>query len=166
MSSVSFNPIDLHVDTDSLKEFIGEKRNRLVEVIGNRIDVMNSIVADRIRANLSGQVLKAQSGNLLSTVDWTPSSQSGDIVSGEVHAGGDLAPYGIYFEKGGIGPYIIEAKDGGSLYFMFEGKRIFAKIVLHPAIPHLPWFQPAVDVSTHEIMDDLNEAFGDVLGEG
>lgn len=163
MASVEFSISDLHIGKETVDQFFEDTRDRLSDVIGNRIDVMNSMIAERIRANLTGQVLNARSGNLLRTVDWQASSKSGNIVSGAVSAGGTAAPYGIYFEKGGLGPYIIEAKDGGALSFMYEGQRIFRKIVIHPAIPHLPWFQPAVDIGTHEIMDDLNAAFGDVL---
>lgn len=165
MAAIEFSLVDLGFDPENVKQYIGEKRDQLAEMIGNRIDVMDSIIADRVRANLTGQVLHARSGALLGTVDWTPSSQSGDIVSGSVQAGGDAAPYGIYFEKGGIGPYIIEAKNAKSLSFMMDGKRMFAKAVIHPAIPHLPWFQPAVDTSTHEIMDELNEGIREVLEE-
>lgn len=157
--------IELIVHPEEAIQYIGEVRTMLGDIIANRIDVVDAMMADRVRANLTGQVLKARSGKLLSTVDWTAATKVGDAVVGDVHAGGDEAPYGIYFEKGGTGPYDIVPTAAKALSFIMNGQRIFARIVHHPAIPLLPWFEPATQGAEGELKAELETAFREVLGQ-
>lgn len=122
------------------------------------------MLADRVRENLSGEVLKVQSGALLGTVKEVPATQSGDIIESGVIAGGDDAPYGIYFEMGGTGWYDITPKTAEFLSFIgSSGARVFTKMVNHPPIPHLPWFGPAVDEVGPTYQDELQTVFNEVL---
>ena len=157
--------IELIVHPEEAVQYIGDVRTLLGELIANRIDVVDAMIADRVRGNLTGQVLQARSGKLLSTVDWTPAQRDGEIIGGDVHAGGDEAPYGIYFEEGGLGPYDIVPINGTALSFMMNGQRIFAAIVHHPAIPKLPWFAPATVGAEAELKTELEAAFREVLGQ-
>ena len=156
--------LEILVDVDQAKSFIEERRNSLVDLISERMDLVNKMFADEVRGNLSGGVLQSRSGKLLNTVMQTPAQVSGEEVYGSVQAGGEEAPYGIYFEEGGTHAYEIVPVNARVLAFVSGGQQIFARMVHHPPIPHLPWFGPAVDPATDQMTTQLNAAFQEVLG--
>jgi hypothetical protein len=155
--------LEIVVNVDQAKAYIEDRRQALVDVLAQTIDAVNQQFADAVRGNLQGGVLEERSGKLLSTVMQEPAQVSGEEVYGAVTAGGDEAPYGIYFEKGGTGYYDIAPVNARALAFISEGQLIFAKMVHHPPIPHLPWFEPAVDPAADEMANQLNAAFQEVL---
>jgi hypothetical protein len=156
--------IGIVVNVDQATAYIEGRRDALVDMLAERIDAVNQMMADRVKANLSGGVLQTRSGKLLDTVRQEPAQISGDEIIGAVTAGGEEAPYGIYFEKGGSGYYDIVPVNARVLAFMSEGQQIFAKMVHHPPIPLKPWFGPEVDVATDEMANELNAVFQEVLG--
>lgn len=155
--------IEVLVNIDQARNYIEGRRDALSDMIASRIDSVNAQFADNVKGNLSGAVLQQRSGKLLSTVMQEPTQRDGDTLVGAVTAGGDLAPYGIYFEEGGTGYYEIRPINARVLAFMSGGKQLFAKVVNHPPIPKLPWFAPAVAVSTDEMAEQLNQVFQEVL---
>lgn len=155
--------ITITVKTDQTKAYLSGKRQTLVEQIIDRINFVDRMMASRVRQNLSGAVLNRQSGKLFSTVSVDAAALSGDKITAAVTAGGDDAPYGIYFEKGGLGPYEIRPTNGTVLAFMSQGKQIFAKVIHHPAIPHLPWFEPEMEEAKDQMTQELNDVFAEVL---
>jgi hypothetical protein len=156
--------IQISVDVEQIEAYIEGRRQSLVDMLADRIDLVNGLMADRVKGNLSGGVLQSRTGKLLSTVMQEPAQISGDVIVGAVTAGGAEAPYGIYFEEGGTGYYEIKPVNARVLAFMGEGGMIFAKLVNHPPIPHLPWFQPEADAAVDEMASQLNQAFEEVLG--
>lgn len=156
--------IELLVNIEQAQEYANDRRDALVDMLATRIDAVDQMMADRVRENLSGGVLQTRTGKLLSTVMQEPAQISGNEITAAVTAGGDAAPYGIYFEEGGAGYYDIVPINARVLAFMAEGQMIFAKMVHHPPIPKLPWFQPAVDEAAEEMEAQLNQVIGEVLG--
>ena len=156
-------PISIHLNTDQAVQYVTETRDVLETLLMSRINALDAMLADRVRENLSGEVLKVQTGRLLGTVTEVPASQDGDVIQGSVTAGGDDAPYGIFFEEGGLGPYLIVPRFANVLAFEMDGKMVFTKLVHHPAIPHLPWFGPAVDEVAPGFQDELETVFKEVL---
>jgi len=155
--------VTITVKTAQITDYVEKKRATLIDMLAERIDLVDQMFADRVRGNLSGGVLQTQSGKLLSTVMQTPAQISGNQIYGAVTAGGTDAPYGIYFEEGGTGYYEIRPINARVLAFMGEGGMIFAKLVNHPPTPKLPWFQPEVDAIRPEMNDQLNQVFAEVL---
>jgi hypothetical protein len=145
-------------------EYIDAKKLLARSVLAERIDIVNSMLADRVRSNLSGGVLNSVSGKLLGTVKQIPTRFLGNsVISGNVTAGGPEAPYGIFFEEGGRGFYKIVPVNAKVLAFMQEGERIFARVVNHPPTPHREWFGPAVDEAQTEMSSQLQQAMGEVM---
>lgn len=155
--------IELRVSVDQVQNYIESRRSSLVDVLSLRIDATNAAFADRVKGNLSGAVLQSRSGKLLSTVMQEPTQLDGDTLYGAVTAGGELAPYGIYFEEGGTGYYEIRPINARVLAFMSGGQQMFARVVNHPPIPHLPWFGPEVITGKQEMTQSLNEGIAEVL---
>lgn len=155
--------IELSVSVEQLQEYVESRRASLVDVLAGRIDATNASFADWVKGNLTGGVLQQRSGKLLSTVMQEPAQLDGETLYGAVTAGGDLAPYGIYFEEGGTGYYEIRPINARVLAFMSGGQQLFARVVNHPPIPHLPWFGPEVITGTQEMTQSLNEGIAEVL---
>jgi len=157
--------VEILVNVEQAKSYIESKRSLLVDMLANRMDAVNAMLADRVKGNLSGAVLQTQSGALLGTLMQTPAQLSGDELYASVQAGGELAPYGIYFEEGGTGYYEIRPINARVLAFMMGGQQMFAKIVNHPPIPHLPWFGPEAITAAEDMKEQLNAVFAEVLGQ-
>jgi hypothetical protein len=155
---------ELLVNIEQAQEYVNDRRDAFVDMMAERIDAVDAMMADRVRMNLSGGVLQSRTGRLLDTVMQEPAQISGDVITAAVTAGGDSAPYGVYFEEGGDGYYDIVPINARVLAFMAEGQMIFARMVHHPPIPKLPWFQPEVDTATEEMEAELNAVIGEVLG--
>lgn len=157
--------LDIHLNLDLFDKEIAEIVPDVVEALTGIIDGVNQIVANRVKENLGGVVLRRQSGKLQDSVQVIPATHNGAEVHGSVIAGGEDAPYGVYFENGGTSPYEIRPVSARVLAFMMEGQQIFAQVVNHPPTPHLPWFDPAVESSMGEIEEAIYEGFGEVLNE-
>jgi hypothetical protein len=151
------------LDVEQAVTGIEEKRSLLTDMLAERIDRVNAMMAERVRGNLSGAVLNRQSGKLLDTVQQVPTQLSGDELYASVSAGGPEAPYGIYFEEGGTEFYTIAPVNARALAFMMGGRKIFAKIVNHPPTPKLPWFQPEVLTAMDEMPQQLRQVISEVL---
>jgi hypothetical protein len=146
-------------------EYLESKKILAQSVIVERVNSVNAMMADMVRTNLSGEVLKLGSGRLRGTVRQFPARfLSGNLVSGTVTAGGPEAPYGVYFEEGGTHAFEIIPIYRRALMFMVEGQKIFAKLVHHPPIPLKPWFGPAVDWASGEMAVQLSAAMKEVAG--
>ena len=155
--------ISIAVNVESAQAYVDRKGTELKQAIGHGIDLVNTMFADRVRNNLSGSVLKTVTGKLLNTVQQQDAVSNGDVVTGSVTAGGPEAPYGIYFEEGGTGPYEIRPVSASVLAFMSEGQQIFAKVVHHPPIPKLPWFSVEMEQAREDMISQINNAFDEVL---
>lgn len=70
---------------------------------------------------------------------------------------GPTADYGDIIERGVPHPFVINARAGGTLHFMIDGKDIFAKSVVHPPIPPRPYMAPAFDRTLEQVESGLAE---------
>lgn len=144
-----------------------ELKKTLIEIaLLDKVGWMDRIMLDRVRTNLGGQVLNMRSGNLFSSARAEPATLSGSEIVGAVRAGGSEAPYGIYHEEGGKGPYVIRASGASVLAFMSQGKMMFAKQVTHPTIQKRAWFEPAAAAMRTEMPVALQAAVDEVLADG
>ena len=160
------SPVELTVDFQQVIENTLVVGQRIEKNLADSLTFISGAVADRIRQNLSGGVLNIRSGSLFGSVKRSGPDADGSALEAGVTAGGDGAPYGIYFEKGGLGSYTITAKNAKVLAFMGGGgAMVFAKSVIHPAIPLRPWFQPAVDAIAPTIPGELQEAISEALND-
>lgn len=157
--------IEIVVNTSQAQAYIKRKRDMLTDMIAVRMDKVNQLFSDRVRQNLSGDVLQTRSGSLLGSVRQEPAQISGDLIIGAVTAGGEEAPYGIYFEEGGTGYYEIRPVQARVLAFMSQGRQMFAAVVNHPPTPKLSWFGVEVEPAKEEMDTQLNEVFTEVLEE-
>lgn len=154
------DPLELRVDIEALEDFFGEQRDIVAEMMAERIDAVTAMFAERLSDNLLGQILQKRTGNLLSTVATTPAATTSDTVEGSAQAGGDAAPYGAMLNVGGERWYQIVPKNADFLRFIgADGKAIFAKIVNHPPVPYLPWFDRAIQDGTDEAEELLEGGF-------
>jgi hypothetical protein len=144
-------------------EYVEAKKTLARQVLADRIDLVNGMMADRVRSNLSGDVLNAVSSKLMGTVRQIPTRFLGSsIIAGSVTAGGAEAPYGIYFEEGGTHSYKILPIHGKVLAFMVEGQKVFARAVTHPPTPFKPWFGPAAEEFQAYMAQQLQAAMAEV----
>lgn len=157
--------IEIRMSVQQAEEYIDRKRDQVAQIIEDRIDAFNVILSDRLDANLSGGVLQQRSGLLRSTLGIREASRSGDIISGDVHAG-DGAPYGEMLDKGGTRAYEIRPVKAEALFFQMNGKNVFAKVVHHPPIPHLPWWTSAIgseDEARNAMSQQIQSGIEEVL---
>lgn len=173
-------------------EGLGEAKARLSALprkLGGEIARRVNVAVRRLQARILTSLvtgewgIKARHGlsGLVGTVQVTPATptEDGKIV-GMVHGGGGNPPVGLFFEKGGRGPYPIEARPGGVLAwpaygkwqspvmqraFAFTKDTIFAKRVMHPAVKHAPWMRGPLKEMKTEIEEMINpvDAVGDLF---
>lgn len=156
--------IEITLDPSQAEKYIGDIRQSLSDRIAGEMDVVMQMFEERVRENLSGGVLQNRSGNLLSTVMRTPAQRSGDELYSSVQAGGDQAPYGIFFEEGGDGYYTIAPVNARVLSFMGAGgEHVFAMLVNHPPTPKLPWFAVEIPQTKDDMETRMNAVFEEVL---
>lgn len=88
------------------------------------------VLAARVRAKLSGEVLKIRSGRLLASIH-NEMVESSNYLYGRVYSSG--VPYAAIHEYGGrTSPHVIVPVNAKALRFMVGGKVVFAKKVNHP----------------------------------
>lgn len=68
---------------------------------------------------------------------------------------GPTADYGDVIERGVPHPFVIRAKDGGTLHFVIDGHDVFATQVTHPPIAPRPYLGPAFDKGLPRFEDAL-----------
>lgn len=78
-------------------------RGRLVPAelaIVNKVDELDARLQRRVQMKLEGEVLKSHTHKLSNSVRMVPARKVGSTIAGFVQAGGGVAPYGIYQERG------------------------------------------------------------------
>lgn len=118
-----------------------------------------------VREKLSGQVLKPQTGTLARSVSVTPAEIEGQQVHGVLTAASPPAMYGVYHERGGVGPYEIMAVRARALRWVTNGEVFFAHKVLHPRIRQRSFFFNSASESLEQIKAELQNAVNQALKE-
>lgn len=122
----------------SVEAKIRAKGPKIVEEVTHELDLLMLELQRRVQQKLSGEVLQARSGRLLGSVNKTPTTQSGNTISGSVTAGAGPAFYGAIQEVGGTRSYEIKPVNKLALAFFpsnslgatslrIEGRRLFYK---------------------------------------
>jgi hypothetical protein len=114
---------------DQLQAGLENASDRVSVKLREKVEFLQHLLAEKIRANLSGQILQVRSGKLLASVKELPIEINGLIIEGPVQVGGPDLPYGAVLEKGGIKNYNIVPVNKKYLAFMIDGKQIFTKLV-------------------------------------
>lgn len=114
---------------DQLQTNFESASDRITAQLRAKIETLQHLLADKIRANLSGGILQVRSGKLLGSVKELPIETNGLVIEGPVQVGGPDIPYGVVLEHGGTHSYVIVPVNKQYLTFLLDGKRIFTKLV-------------------------------------
>lgn len=114
---------------DQLQAGLENASDRVTAKVREKVELLQHLLADKIRANLSGQILQIRSGKLLASVRELPLEVNGLVIEGPVQVGGSDIPHGAVLEHGGTHNYDIVPVNKKYLAFMIDGKQIFTKLV-------------------------------------
>lgn len=108
----------------------GEMPQRIHDAILFKMIELEQQLIAKVRANLSGAVLKTQSGALLNSI-------RGDIRDTPTEINATVGSYGVEYaaiqEYGGkTRAHNIVPSKAQALHFIVEGREVFAAIVRHP----------------------------------
>ena len=118
-----------------------------------------------IGQKLSGQVLQRRTGMLASSVRVIPAKFSGTKIVGAIEAGRSAALYAGVHEYGGSHAYQILSVKARALSFVLDGRRVFAKSVLHPPARQRAFMRPSLDENAASIQEELSEALNREINE-
>ena len=136
----------------------------LAAALADKADALRQELEAKVRANLSGAILKSRSGALLnsisSDIEDDGSGATATVTSTDV-------PYAGILEYGGkTAAHDIVPSKAKALAFVVGGARRFAKIVHHPGstIRAFAYIGSALDDLQDEIEDGLKDAVLEALG--
>jgi phage gpG-like protein len=116
-------------------------------------------LADMVRANLSGLVLKVRTGRLLGSVR-SELREDATSVYGIVYSKG--VPYARIHEYGGqTKPHLIRPVNARYLHFFLkDGREIFTKLVHHPGskIPTRSYMRAALTAKQDQVIEEMSKA--------
>lgn len=131
-----------------------------------RADRLRAMLEDKIKQNLSGDVLAARSGRLLNSIS-SDVEEDGSAITISAESTG--VPYAAILEYGGkTSAHEIVAVKAKALAFIVGGARRFAGIVQHPGstIQAYAYMGGALDALEGEITSGLKAAVLAALGAG
>lgn len=129
-----------------------------------RADQLRAMLEDRIKQNLSGDVLAVRSGALLNSIATDLEDDGTDVT---VTAQSTGVPYAAILEYGGkTAAHDIVAVKGQALAFIVGGAQRFARVVHHPGstIKAYGYLGGALDELEGEITSGLKDAVLEALG--
>lgn len=131
-----------------------------------RADQLRAMLEDRIKQNLSGDVLAVRSGALLNSISTALEDDGTDVT---VTAQSTGVPYAAILEYGGkTAAHDIVPVKGQALAFIVGGAQRFARVVHHPGstIKAYGYLGGALDELEGEITSGLKDAVLEALGAG
>ena len=135
--------------------------DRLRAALAEKVDALaQSLFAQVVDVNLSGGVLRAQSGALRDSIRIQTSQQDG-FVGADIFSDGDV-PYAAIQEYGGkTAAHEILPDKARVLAFVVNGKQVFARRIQHPGsqIPERSYLRSALE----EQGDDIAQGLTDVV---
>jgi hypothetical protein len=151
---------------DALREQLAAKAGRLHEVLFARVSALTYQLQSKVTAKLSNQLLRVRTGVLRGSVN-ASTTTDGTTIRGTVEAAAGAAHYGVFHEKGNPHAWPIVATKARALAFQLSVKQnastIFAKSVMHPALPERSFMRSTLQESEQEIREALAQAVADVL---
>jgi phage gpG-like protein len=136
----------------------------VARALADKVDALRQELEAKVRANLSGAILKSRSGALLNSIS---SDVENDGSSFTASVESDGVPYAGILEYGGkTAAHDIVPSKARVLAFAVGGARRFARIVHHPGsvIRAFAYMGGALDDLQDEIEGELKDAVLDALG--
>jgi hypothetical protein len=155
------------------EEFAAKLQGRageLKERIRQEVAELLPMLRERIREKLGGPVLKRDTGQLQDSITIEGPTIQGDTIQGSVGIGVDderNRMVGMVHTKGHAGAYEIAAVRSKALAIQLSPKqnalKVFARRVVHPAIPATPFVSPVAQEARAEIIAELTRVVDEVL---
>jgi len=150
----------------TLARKLAKKGPLIIEVLMTRANALMFQLQSYIKSQkLSGQVLQRRTGILSESVRAIPATLEGKTITFGVEAAGGAALYGAVQEKGGKRAYQVVAVNARALSFIMDGRRVFAKSVIHPPLPARPFMRPSLEENQEMIEADLQAALNEAMNE-
>jgi hypothetical protein len=149
-----------------LVEALRAKGPAIVRVLMSKLnELMIQLQSYIVSQKLSGQSLQRRTGTLAGSIRYIPAVLEGTKIVGAVEGAGGAAWYGKLYETeeaggtGGVGhAWQISATKGRALSFLMDGKRVFARSVMHPALSARPFMTTALEENAAAIEAELRIA--------
>lgn len=149
-----------------LVESLREKGPAIIRVLMSKLnELMIQLQSYIVAQKLSGQSLRRQSGRLAGSIRYIPAVLEGTVIVGAVEGAGGPAWYGKLYEDpeaGGTGgvshSWQITATKARALSFVVDGRRVFARSVIHPPLAARPFMTPSLDENAGNIEAQLRAA--------
>lgn len=141
----------VHIDAHEVHELADDMR-RHADELPARAQLVTEKVGFDMEAQTKANIIAVDAvdtGFLLGSVSLDVGALSFDL--------GPTAEYGDVIERGVPHPFVIRARDGGTLHFMIDGHDVFAKQVTHPPIAPRPYLGPAFDHGLPQFEDALGQ---------
>jgi phage gpG-like protein len=132
--------------------------------LAGEAEILREALEERIRAKLSGDVLRVRSGALLNSISVDVEDDGAGLT---LTAGSSGVPYAAILEYGGkTAAHDIVAVKGKALAFVVGGQKIFAKSVHHPGslIRAYAYLSSSLEEAAADIEIGLKEAVLAALG--
>jgi hypothetical protein len=144
-----------------------DKGPAIVRAIVNRVnEVMITLQSYVVTEKLSGQVLQRRTGILAGSIRAIPAAINGTTITGSVEGGGGSAFYGVIHESGPEqGAYPIVAVKARALAFMMDGRKVFVKSVMHPAVKPRPFMGPSQDENADYMETQIRAAVDEEIAK-
>lgn len=142
-----------------LTDALNSRSDLVINSLYERIRKAQRLLADKVRVNLSGDILQVRSGTLLGSVTEQPIEKLGKVVTGEVTVGNENTPYAPVQERGGRRAYKIVPVNRKYLVFQIDGKTIITKLVRRQPLPARYYFGKAVDEVGPEVINAMRGVF-------
>jgi hypothetical protein len=151
---------------ERLVEGLKTKPVTILNVLSSKLtQLMFQLQRYIVTQKLSGQILKRRTGILAGSVRAIPATLEGTKIVAAVEAGGGPAFYGAVHEHGGTHAYPIVAVRARALAFMMDGKKVFAKSVMHPAAQMRAFMAPSLAENEANIRAELQLALDQELNK-
>jgi hypothetical protein len=152
------------VDASSASAHLRGKTDAIRAALVERTTAISVALADKIKGQLNGPILKIRTAALVNSVRVVPTAASGDQITGGVTAGGGPVSYAKYLEYGTSGPYVIRPKDPkGALALRVAGSLIFRKSVNHPGLRAFEFMRGTLEQSREAIVASYQDAVDQVV---
>jgi len=153
---------------EALESRLKNLGSQLTQALSVKTNALLFQLQTKIVMKLSGQVLKVKTGALRSSINVEGPTEQGGTIRGSVGVPhGPTYTYGRAHELGVSAPYEIVATRARALAFQMSTKNkmktIFAKRVLHPAIPSTPFISSVLEENGEWVMQELAKTVREVL---
>ena len=126
-----------------------------------------------VTENVTGGVIHEWSGDLLESLGYGPLTITTESVDLQLVIGGPGAWYAPLLEYGVPHTWVEttrrgtqgKKRGGGVMGFEVGGETLFRKTVTHPAMEAKPYFAPALDATTEQIVEDVQAEIAKVVNE-